>query len=50
MVAAAVLAGGASRRMGRDKATLAVGGVALAAGVLAAAAEADATPTAGRAA
>src|SRR5215218_6978318 len=38
MVAAAVLAGGASRRMGRDKATLAVGGVALAAGVLAAAA------------
>jgi molybdopterin-guanine dinucleotide biosynthesis protein A len=39
MAAAAVLAGGASRRMGRDKATLAVGGVALAAGVLAAAAE-----------
>src|SRR5215217_1315262 len=38
MAAAAVLAGGASRRMGRDKATLAVGGVALAAGVLAAAA------------
>jgi molybdopterin-guanine dinucleotide biosynthesis protein A len=36
--AAAVLAGGASRRMGRDKATLHVGGVALAAGVLAAAA------------
>ena len=39
MAAAAVLAGGASRRMGRDKATLAVGGVALAAGVLAAAAQ-----------
>ena len=38
MVAAAVLAGGASRRMGRDKATLAVGGVALASAVLAAAA------------
>src|SRR5829696_4113357 len=38
MAAAAVLAGGASRRMRRDKATLAVGGVALAAGVLAAAA------------
>src|SRR4029450_8212165 len=38
MTAAAVLAGGASRRGGRDKATLAVGGVALAAGVLAAAA------------
>jgi molybdenum cofactor guanylyltransferase len=38
MTAAAVLAGGTSRRMGRDKATLAVGGVALAAGVLAAAA------------
>jgi molybdenum cofactor guanylyltransferase len=37
-VAAAVLAGGASRRMGRDKATLAVGGVELAARVLAAAA------------
>jgi molybdopterin-guanine dinucleotide biosynthesis protein A len=34
MVAAAVLAGGASRRMGRDKATLAVGGVELAAAVL----------------
>jgi molybdopterin-guanine dinucleotide biosynthesis protein A len=30
MVAAAVLAGGASRRMGRDKATMAVGGAALA--------------------
>jgi molybdopterin-guanine dinucleotide biosynthesis protein A len=39
MAAAAVLAGGASRRMGRDKATLDVGGVALATGVLAAAAE-----------
>jgi molybdopterin-guanine dinucleotide biosynthesis protein A len=39
MAAAAVLAGGASRRMGRDKATLAVGGVALAARVLAAAAQ-----------
>jgi molybdenum cofactor guanylyltransferase len=38
MVAAAVLAGGASRRMGRDKATLAVGGVELAAAVLDAAA------------
>jgi molybdenum cofactor guanylyltransferase len=38
MVAAAVLAGGASRRMGRDKATMAVGGVELAARVLAAAA------------
>jgi molybdopterin-guanine dinucleotide biosynthesis protein A len=38
MVAAAVLAGGASRRMGRDKATLAVGGVALASAVLATAA------------
>ena len=38
MVAAAVLAGGASRRMGRDKATLAVGGVELAAAALAAAA------------
>src|SRR4029450_4392150 len=30
MVAAAVLAGGASRRMGRDKATMAVGGGPLA--------------------
>jgi molybdenum cofactor guanylyltransferase len=39
MAAAAVLAGGASRRMGRDKATLAVGGVELAARVLAAAAQ-----------
>jgi molybdenum cofactor guanylyltransferase len=38
MVAAAVLAGGASRRMGRDKATMAVGGVELAVRVLAAAA------------
>jgi len=38
MAAAAVLAGGASRRMGRDKATLPVGGVELAATVLAAAA------------
>jgi molybdenum cofactor guanylyltransferase len=38
MVAAAVLAGGASRRMGRDKATLPVGGVELASLVLAAAA------------
>jgi molybdenum cofactor guanylyltransferase len=38
MVAAAVLAGGASRRMGRDKATLAVGGVELASVALAAAA------------
>jgi molybdopterin-guanine dinucleotide biosynthesis protein A len=38
MVAAAVLAGGASRRMGRDKATMAVGGAALASVVLAAAA------------
>ena len=38
MVAAAVLAGGASRRMGRDKATLAVGGVELASLTLAAAA------------
>jgi molybdenum cofactor guanylyltransferase len=38
MVAAAVLAGGASRRMGRDKATLAVGGAPLAAAALAAAA------------
>jgi molybdenum cofactor guanylyltransferase len=37
MAAAAVLAGGASRRMGRDKATMAVGGVELAARVLAAA-------------
>jgi molybdopterin-guanine dinucleotide biosynthesis protein A len=37
MVAAAVLAGGASRRMGRDKATLPVGGVELAALALAAA-------------
>ena len=39
MAAAAVLAGGASRRMGRDKATMAVGGVELAARVLAAAAQ-----------
>jgi len=38
MVAAAVLAGGASRRMGRDKATMAVGGAALASVALAAAA------------
>src|ERR671914_1011963 len=38
MAAAAVLAGGASRRMGRDKATLMVGGVELASLVLAAAA------------
>jgi molybdopterin-guanine dinucleotide biosynthesis protein A len=38
MVAAAVLAGGASRRMGRDKATLPVGGVELAAHALAVAA------------
>src|SRR3954464_995152 len=37
-IAAAVLAGGASRRMGADKATLEVGGVALALRVLAAAA------------
>jgi molybdopterin-guanine dinucleotide biosynthesis protein A len=39
MVAAAVLAGGASRRMGRDKATMTVGGVELATLALAAAAE-----------
>ena len=39
MAAAAVLAGGASRRMGRDKATMPVGGVELAALVLAAAAQ-----------
>ena len=38
MVAAAVIAGGASRRMGRDKATMAVGGVELASLALAAAA------------
>jgi molybdenum cofactor guanylyltransferase len=38
MVAAAVLAGGASRRMGRDKATLTVGGAELASVALAAAA------------
>ena len=37
MVAAAVLAGGASRRMGRDKATLTVGGAELASAALAAA-------------
>jgi molybdopterin-guanine dinucleotide biosynthesis protein A len=39
MAAAAVLAGGASRRMGRDKATMDVGGVELATRVLAAAAQ-----------
>jgi molybdopterin-guanine dinucleotide biosynthesis protein A len=39
MVAAAVLAGGASRRMGRDKATMPVGGVQLAARALWAAAQ-----------
>jgi molybdopterin-guanine dinucleotide biosynthesis protein A len=39
MAAAAVLAGGVSRRMGRDKATMPVGGVELAATVLAAAAQ-----------
>jgi len=39
MVAAAVLAGGASRRMGRDKATMVVGGVELASLALAAAAQ-----------
>jgi molybdenum cofactor guanylyltransferase len=39
MVAAAVLAGGASRRMGRDKATMPVGGVQLAARALHAAAQ-----------
>jgi molybdopterin-guanine dinucleotide biosynthesis protein A len=38
MAAAAVLAGGGSRRMGRDKATMAVGGVELASIALAAAA------------
>jgi molybdenum cofactor guanylyltransferase len=38
MAAAAVLAGGASRRMGRDKATMTVGGVELASLVLAVAA------------
>jgi molybdopterin-guanine dinucleotide biosynthesis protein A len=38
VVAAAVLAGGASRRMGRDKATMPVGGTPLAAWALAAAA------------
>jgi molybdopterin-guanine dinucleotide biosynthesis protein A len=39
MVAAAVLAGGVSRRMGRDKATMPVGGSPLAGRVLAAAAK-----------
>src|SRR5919204_250903 len=46
-VAAAVLAGGASRRMGRDKATMPVGGTPLAGLVLAAGAPAGALLEAG---